>query len=232
MVTGLEEGVETVNRSYLMRNDDVMTISAILFFVLFTFVLYRSRMVFMYKINTFFSSRQIYASNEVNVSKREIADIMLLIVIGCISTSIILYADIPNHATSRYGLLSLLALGCAVLICFKGILYSVVNWTFFSVSQGNAWLSSFLFSVAIVSALVFPLSLLRMFCVDMFINITHCLIGIIILQKIVLLCKLYAHFRPKKYGGLLFFLYFCSVEIMPTLIAWQLMSRFVDYHIS
>lgn len=221
----MEEGIAIASRSYLMSNDDVMTIGAILSFVLFTFVLYRSRMVFMYKITTFFSSRQIYSSNEVSVSNREIVDILLLIVLGCLSIGIILFSDIYASSTSRYGIIALLTLGCALLIVFKGILYAIVNWTFFSVSQGNAWLSAFLFSVAIVSALAFPLSLLRVFCVDMFVNITHCLIGLIILQKIILLCKLYAHFRPKKYGGLLFFLYFCSVEIMPTLIAWQLMSR-------
>ena len=221
----MEEGIAVASRTYLMRNDDVMAIGAILSFVLFTFVLYRSRMVFMYKINTFFSSRQIYSSNEVSVSNREIVDILLLIVLGCLSIGVILSADINDLSPSRYGMIALITLGCALLVIIKGVLYAVVNWTFFSASQGNVWLSAFLFSVAIVSALVFPLSLLRIFCVDMFVNITHCLIGIIILQKIILLCKLYAHFRPKKYGGLLFFLYFCSVEIMPTLIAWQMMSK-------
>ena len=208
----MEEGIVSASRTYLMRNDDVMAIVAILSFMLFTFVLYRSRLVFMYKFTTFFSSRQIYSSNEVSVSNREIVDILLLIVLGCLSIGIILFAGANNPSSSRYGTIALLALGCALLIIF-------------SISKGNAWLSAFLFSVAIVSALAFPLSLLCIFCVDLFVNITHCLIGIIILQKIILLCKLYAHFRPKKYGGLLFFLYFCSVEIMPTLIAWQMMIR-------
>lgn len=225
MIENLGEGIEVANRAYLMRNDDVLTIGAILFFVLFTFVLYRSRMVFMYKISTFFSSRQVYASDEVNVSSREIIDILLLIVLGCISAGIVISADISHQTTARYGLVLLLALGCALLIILKGIIYALVNWTFFSVNQGNIWLSSFLFSVAIVSALAFPLSLLQVFGVDLLINVTHCLIGIIILQKIILLCKLYVNFRPKKYGGLLFFLYFCSVEIMPTLIAWQMICR-------
>ena len=85
-----------------MRNDDVMIFSAIAFFVLFTFVLYRSRMVFIYKINTFFSSRQIYSSNEVNVSSREMIDIILLIVIGCISISIIFVADMTALDAPHY----------------------------------------------------------------------------------------------------------------------------------
>ena len=91
------EGIASISRTYLMRHDDLMVISAIAFFVLFTFVLYRSRMVFIYKINTFFSSRQIYSSNEVNVSNQEMIDIILLIVIGCVSVGIIFYADMITH---------------------------------------------------------------------------------------------------------------------------------------
>ena len=218
------DGITGINRTYLMRHDDLMIISAIAFFVLFTFVLYRSRMVFIYKINTFFSSRQIYSSNEVNISNQETIDIILLIVIGCISIGIIFYSDMIAHGSPHYGVLLLLSLGIMLLIGIKGLLYSLVNWTFFSFEKGRSWLSAFFFSVAVVSTLAFPLSLLRVFFVDQIINVTYCLIGLVILQKIILLCKLYVNFRPKKYGGLLFFLYFCSVEIMPTLIAWKLIS--------
>ncbi len=218
------EGIASISRTYLMRHDDLMIISAIAFFVLFTFVLYRSRMVFIYKINTFFSSRQIYSSNEVNVSNQEMIDIILLIVIGCVSVGIIFYADMITHESPHFGVLLLLSLCAMLLVGVKGLIYSLVNWTFFRQDKGRSWLSAFFFSVAIVSTIVFPLSLLRIFCVDQIINATYCLVGIVILQKIILLCKLYVNFRPKKYGGLLFFLYFCSVEIMPTLIAWKLIS--------
>jgi hypothetical protein len=148
----------------------------------------------------------------------------LLIVIGCISAGIIFYSDMIVHDSLHYGVLLLLSLGIMLLIGIKGLLYSLVNWTFFSLDKGRSWLSAFFFSVAVVSTIAFPLSLLRVFCVDLIINVTYCLIGLVILQKIILLCKLYVNFRPKKYGGLLFFLYFCSVEIMPTLIAWKLIS--------
>ena len=224
MFEQVTDRIAGISKTYLMRHDDLMIISAIAFFVLFTFVLYRSRMVFIYKINTFFSSRQIYSSNEVNVSNQEMIDIILLIVIGCISVGIIFYADMIVHSSPHYGVLLLLSLGMMLLIGIKGLLYSLVNWTFFSLDKGRSWLSAFFFSVAIVSTLAFPLSLLKVFCVDQIINVTYCLVGLVILQKIILLCKLYVNFRPKKYGGLLFFLYFCSVEIMPTLIAWKLIS--------
>ena len=55
--------MESAVRAYLLRNDDIIMIGVIVLFVLFTFVLYRSSAVFLYKFNTFFSSRQIYAAN-------------------------------------------------------------------------------------------------------------------------------------------------------------------------
>lgn len=214
-------------RTYLMSADDVIVVSTIALFVLFTFVLYRSRMVLLYKFKTFFSSRGVYAAGEISTSKEELVDIMLLILIGCLSVSAIIYHDrfLPPHSGARYGLLLLVFLVAVVLVVFKGLLYSVVNWTFFPLDRGRGWLSAFFFSVAVVSTFAFPLALFSVYSQSTFLNITHCLIGIVIIQKILLLCKLFVNFRPKRYGSLLFFLYFCSVEIMPTLMVWHLLGQ-------
>lgn len=213
-------------QKYLMANDDIVVTSVILLFILFTFVLYRSRMIFLYKINTFFSSRQTYAADEISTSNEEFIDIALLIVIGCLSVSSIFYNNIIMHADtgSEYGTLMLMFVGVLLLVGLKGVLYSLVNWTFFSSERSRNWLSAYFFSVAVVATLAFPIALLSIFG-NTWTALTNCIIGIIILQKILLLCKLYVNFRPKGYGSLLFFLYFCSVEITPTLMAWHLLSE-------
>ncbi len=214
-------------RAYHMANDDIIIIVAVGLFVLFTFILYRSRMVLAYKFNTFFSSRQTFAANEINTSNAEILDILLLIFIGGLSASIIAYRAFAHQPTSapHYGLVMTVFLGFVLLVGFKGLTYSLVNWTFFQADRGRNWLSAFFFSEAIVSVCAFPLALLCVFGPVALTYITFCLTGIVILQKIVLLFKLYVNFRPKRYGCLLFFLYFCSVEIMPTLMAWHLLTQ-------
>lgn len=213
-------------RTYLMANDDIVMICVVLLFALFTLVLYRSRMIFLYKINTFFSSRQTYAANEISTSNEEFVDIMLLIMIGCLSVSSILYNGItPMGEGARYGLLMIMFIKVLLLIVLKGMIYSLVNWTFFTPDSGRGWLSAYFFSVAVVSILTFPLALLSIFHNKMQTSLTYCLFGIVILQKILLLCKLYVNFRPKGYGSLLFFLYFCSVEMMPSLVTWHLLSE-------
>ncbi len=214
-------------RAYHMANDDIIILIAVALFVLFTFILYRSRMVIAYKFNTFFSSRQTYAANEISTSNAEFVDILLLIIIGGLSASIIAHRGFAaqSNPEPHYGLVMLMFLGFVTLIAFKGLTYSLVNWTFFQPDRGRNWLSAFFFSEAIVSMFAFPLALLCVFGPQALTNITYCLIGIVILQKIILLFKLYVNFRPKRYGCLLFFLYFCSVEIMPSLMAWHLLTK-------
>lgn len=206
-----------------MSTDDIVIVCAIMLFILFTFVLYRSRMVLVYKIRTFFSSRQVYAANEISTSKEELVDILLLILIGCLSASAIFHQDsFANHAGEpAYGLLMSVFAMIVMLIVFKASVYSFVSWIFFPYNRERGWLSTFFFSVAIVSAFAFPLALFSVFSQPTFINIMHCFVGIVIVQKIMLLCKLFVNFRPKRYGSLLFFLYFCSVEILPTLVVWH-----------
>ncbi len=219
--------MESAARAYLLRNDDIVMIGAVLLFMLFTFVLYRSSAILLYKFNTFFSSRQIYAANEIRTSDQEQVDMSLLVFIGCLSASTIFYSAAMGESRPgpQYGLLLHIFLGLAALIVAKWILYSLVNWTFFPSDQGRGWTSSVLFSLSVVSVFAFPLSLVQVFCDLPLIDIPFCLVIVVILQKILLLFKLYVNFRPRTYGGVLFFLYFCSVELIPTLVVWHILKE-------
>jgi len=214
-------------KPYTMWGDDIIVVSTVLLFVLFTFVLYRSRLILAYKAKTFFSSRQTFAAGEIMTSKAELLDMVLLILIGCMSCGVIISSNIKTATAteSYYSLLIQVFAIVALLVASKGILYSAVNWTFFPSDRGRGWLSAFFFSVAAVSAVAFPLSLFCIYANDIATTTRSCLLGVVVLQKILLLCKLFANFRPKRYGCLLFFLYFCSVEIMPTLVVWHLLTE-------
>lgn len=220
-------GFESALRPYMTGNDNVVVIGAILIFVLFTFVIYRGQTILAYKFQTFFSSRQIYSSDDISTNNQELADVIFLIMIGCLSISMIVYVNIISQIDQQahYGLLMLIMLTVSLLVLAKSGLYMFINWTFFPQEKGRNWLSSFFFSIAIASVFLFPCALVQLFTNPSVINMTHCLFIIVILQKILLLCKLYVNFRPKRYSGLIFFLYFCSVEIMPTLVAWHIIEK-------
>ncbi|MCQ2112548.1 MAG: DUF4271 domain-containing protein [Bacteroidaceae bacterium] len=227
MLEQIREGMESMARPYNMGNDDIIVVLMVMLFLLFTFVVYRSRTILLYKLNTYFSSRQIYSSDEVSTSNQEFVDIVLLILIGCFSLGLNLYQSNLgiNCSEPHYGTLLLFVLYIVLMVVFKGMMYGFINWTFFTEEKNKTWLSAFFFSIAITSILLFPLALMQVFVRAEWINMQLCLLGILILQKILLLCKLYVNFRPKRYGGLLFFLYFCSVEIMPTLIVWHILQK-------
>lgn len=220
-------GLESALRPYMTGNDNIVIVGVVLFFVLFTFVVYRGQTILAYKFQTFFSSRQIYTSDEISTNNQELIDVALLIMIGCLSISSIIYVNLINRfdQQAHYGLLMLIMLIVSMLVLIKGGLYMFINWTFFPQEKGRNWLSSFFFSIAIASVFLFPCALVQLFTSPDTINMIHCLLIIVILQKILLLCKLYVNFRPKRYSGLIFFLYFCSVEIMPTLVAWHIIEK-------
>ena len=199
-------------------------------FVLFTFVVYRSRTILAYKIKTYFSSRQIYALNDINTNDREQVDILILILIGLMEISLALFASArqagPVTGWQDYAPLFHIFLIIVLIVAVQVAAYSLINWIFFKPEVGTHWLSSYVYLYAATSIIIMPMALARIFlATECSSNITFCLLAVLILQKIILFCKLFANFKPKRYGRVLFFLYFCSVEIMPIAIAIHLLKE-------
>ena len=86
-------GLESTLRTYRISDDNTILIGLILMFVLFTFVLYRSRAILAYKIKTYFSSRQIYAVGDILSNDREQVAILLLVFIGILNTCLFLFIN-------------------------------------------------------------------------------------------------------------------------------------------
>ena len=223
-------GFESTTRLCHISSDNIVVVGAIMLFVLFTFVIYRSRTILAYKIKTYFSSRQIYAANDFTSNDREQIDIILLILIGLLEMSLALFADArhsnPIDTLANYTVLFHIFLTILLITAFQAGAYILINWVFFSPDAGRRWLSSYIYLYAATSIIILPLATARIFAAsDSSTNITYCLLGVFILQKIILFFKLFANFKPKKYGRVLFFLYFCSVEIMPSLITIHILRQ-------
>ena len=56
--------------------------------------------------------------------------------------------------------------------------------------------------------------------------VTASVILVVLLYEILMFYKLFANFKKKKGGYLLFFLYFCSVEMLPALVVWDVAMLF------
>ncbi|MCR4770446.1 MAG: DUF4271 domain-containing protein [Bacteroidaceae bacterium] len=224
------EGIVSTLRAYHVSNDNIIIVGLLLVFFLFTFVICRCREILLYKIRTYFSSRQIYATDEISTNNREQVDILLLILIGLFSLSLTLYINSQDLVTvnehGNYSTLFLVMLTLTLTVGAQICIYMFVNWIFFPAEVNKHWISSYIYLLAAASVIILPLAIIQTFSTfDCSPNISLCLIIILILQKIILFCKLYANFKPKRYGQILFFLYFCSVEIMPTLITLHVLRQ-------
>lgn len=222
--------IESTIRLCHISGDNIIVCGIIILFVLFTFVIYRCRTILAYKMKTYFSSRQIYALNDFGSNDREQIDIIILILIGLMAVSLALFAGARQpmaiDVMPNYGQLFHVFLLMVLLVAFQMGAYTFVNWVFFKPDVSHHWMSSYIYLYATTSIVVMPFAVSSVFLTSQCSsNITYCLLAVFILQKIILFFKLFANFKPKRYGRLLFFLYFCSVELMPAFITVHILRE-------
>lgn len=222
-------GLESTLRTCRIADDNTIIIGFIVLFLLFTYALYRCRTILAYKMKTYFSSRQMYIAGDIMSSEREQIALFLLIFIGMINISLVLFADANETISGKsinYPLFFNTFLTVSLCTVMQICTYIFINWVFFLPETSRRWISSYMYLLATVSIAAIPLSILRIFNAgNISAFISYCLITVVIMQKIIVFCKLFVNFRPKRYGRLLFFLYFCGVEIMPALIVLHIFRQ-------
>ena len=111
-----------------------------------------------------------------------------------------------------------------VYFLVKKMLTSFVNWIFFRNEKIFTWTRAYTFLYVAEAMLSLVLALVVAYqplSPDEVLILSLCLI---ILVKILLLYKTYQIFFPKMYGGLHLIVYFCTLEIMPLLVLWQVLT--------
>lgn len=211
-------------RGYAMGNDDCMVAGmAVMFFVL-AVVVYKSRLALLYRLKSFFTEKRVYTEENVKENSLEMLHLLLLLSVSAFSLSIIFFDDMMewNSFVSVTGVpYWFFAAGFVAFLGFiylKAGIYSLVNWTFFDSDSSKRWMTGYLLMTSLTAFLFYPIAL-----VDVFSNLAEeIVIGsailVVILYEILLFYKLTVNFRAKKYGYMLIFLYFCSVELLPTLV--------------
>ncbi len=150
-----------------------------------------------------------------------------------LTTGLLLYIHIGGSEVAPwmgvlfpYILAALCVLTGAGYFLLKNVLYSFVNWVFFSPSERRVWHSSYTFIYMVESVLIL-LSLLMI----VFLNISTETAGFIlllalVLAKIVLIYKTFSVFFRSIYGCLHLIVYFCTLEALPVLVILKLLTKF------
>lgn len=217
-------------RTYSVANDDILVGGVAVMFFIMASIVFRSRMTIVYRIKEFFTSKRKYSDELMNENSSEATIGFILTAISAMSLSLVYF----DHLADKFQFNSVLgvpywvfAVGIVAFMLFvyaKAWFYSIVNWVFFDKESRKAWMLGYLFLTGLTSFLFFPISLVVIFYEDSFGIATQIAILVGVLYEVMLLFKLFANFKTKKYGSVLLFLYFCSVELIPALVLWNVLS--------
>lgn len=217
---------------YSLQNDTAVTIVFVIMFAMISTIIYRNGHLIADRIKAFFKSKRQYTvTDETSTSSSEARNNTMLIMISSMSLSILMFDSIagkaewlPYDATRAYIVLLAEAIGILLITTFKALLYTIVNWVFFSKEQRRNWMLSYIHLNALTAFILYPLSLISILVGLSQDEVAFCLIFGCFIYEMSLLYRLFINFRIKKYGTLLIFLYFCTVEIISSLVLWHLLN--------
>ena len=217
-------------RPYALAYDNSVIMIVTVIFLACVFVLFRGKHLLAGRMSSFFSNKIASGGENGSDSTMEVQHNIILTVVGCLSLGLIFTATALTYEEGRQlvepspvGFLLKLSLWLMMVVVARGMVYSFVNWVFFDREPSVRWKGAYYFLISLSALILYPLAMLKVFLGVGNTVVTICLLGLIITHKLLLFCKMFVNFRPRFHGSLLFFLYFCSVEILPTLVVWQLL---------
>lgn len=228
-----DHGIPVAEHPYVVAKDDNLIGGMLLLAMIMAIVLYRSRTEIVYRMKEFFSTKRSYSEANINENSSSAYSLFVLTSTSALSLSLVLF-DYIAIKEGFYAVLGipywLFAGGYMAVMLFvyvKAWLYALVNWTFFGKEEGTKWLVGYLHLTALTAFAIFPLSLIVVTVENTREVVTWAFLFVFLLYELLLLFKMFVNFEGKKYGYLLIFLYFCSVELIPAIV----MSRITQWAI-
>lgn len=225
-----DHGIPMAELSYTVSHDDYILCSMLLLTLTIAILLYRGRTTICFRLKEFFTTKRSYSQENVNSNNREVYSTFFLTSISAISLTLILF----NLAAKEIGFDSIVgipywffAAGYAAIVGFiylKAWLYALINWTFFHREANNRWTSGYLLLTSVLAFILSPLSIVCTLIENSHKIVIQILLVVLFLYELLLFCKLLVNFGGKIYGYLLLFLYFCTLEVMPVLILYRIVT--------
>lgn len=232
-----DHGIPVAERPYSVAKDDYVVGGLFLILLVVGLMLYRNRATLAARVKDFFVTRRTYSRANVNENDKEIYSTFVMLTVSALSLSGVVF----NSVSVKYGFERalgvpywLFAVGYVFFMAFiyiKAWAYALVNWTFFDRESSAKWMSGYMLLTSLTSFAFFPLSLVAVLVPGSFEIVIWCFIFIAITYELLLLFKMFANFGGKKYGYLLIFLYFCSVELMSAVVMSRIIQWAIDYFI-
>lgn len=150
----------------------------------------------------------------------------------CATNGLLLFAITNEHYNIQAGLLSPTLILGICLGCFAGyhllrwMLYSFINWIFFSKADRGNWNTGYAFLLTAEGILFYLVALVALNMGWDVKTTAICTVSLYGLTRILLLYHSFRIFFPKSYGFLHLFAYLCTLELIPLLTLWKFMEIF------
>ena len=215
---------------YSVSMDSAVIWCFLLIFLVLSGSLYHRRRMLFFRARTFFTSRRVYSGSNVNENQNEWLSVLIISIVGSLSVGILLYYCLaqryvfPDYDDKPHWILLFGSLAAFAYFYLRAVVYAMVNWVFFGTDERHRWSVGYFLMVVALSYALGILSAVSVFLHLDIKTVTLCAVFACILYEILHFYKLFVNFRFKRYGALLIFLYFCSVEILPIMLIGHILA--------
>ncbi len=229
----LRAAVEGISRTPSLGYSPWIAVTLFVLTAMLFVVIYQDRQYLVNRLKDFYASeeRRFFFGSESSSGKFYVNVLLLLVTCSCVGLLVCgLTDDFPQLGGGVLpGIMGMRGFGLwakttglsFLFVLLKGVMYGVIGWVFFRSDQNARWLSAYFLLTALLAFILFPFSLVELFTSVSVKVLLVFVTFLFIVYEFSLFYKLLINFKAKKYGILLIFLYFCAVEIMPTLFVWH-----------
>lgn len=219
---------------YTIKSDNMITALLLGCFILALVAFSKSRWFIIRQAKNFFRVQRS-GTTVITETTNEFRFQFFLAAQTCLLLSLVtfFYAQEYNSDTffvsSQYQLIAMFFGIFAGYYILKALLYTFVNWVFFSGRQNEQWMKSYLFISSIEGVVMFPVVVSQAYFGLSVKNTILYIAAVVILSRLLSLYKCFLIFFRQKGIYLQIILYFCALEIMPLLTLCGALSVLISY---
>lgn len=219
---------------YRFQSDDFVTTAILLSFFLVLWTIVRSRRFIANTIKNFFYEARERDNLFASRTDSELRGEVFLIFQTCFLLSISFFGYTQEHfphvfiQVSPYKILTMALVVCCLYYLLKILLYRWVNHVFFARWQAKRWDETIFLSILSIGTLLFPTALLLVYFDIPVEQLERPFLFAVIAVKAAMLYKSYRIFFHYNWGFLHIIMYFCTLEIIPLMILWRVLTGMND----
>ncbi len=219
---------------YGIARDNVITAMLLFCFILAAVAYAKSKRFILRQAKDFFRPPHSDKTTAMTETSSELRFQFFLVLQSCLLFALIYFFYVQIRVTDTFiidqyqviGVFALINLGYVLV---KSAIYWLAGWVFFDRRSNDQWMKSLLFLIAMEGVCVFPVVMLQAYF-EMPVETTLVCTGVVIaVFKLLSLYKAYIIFFRHLGNSLQFFLYFCTLELLPLATLLDVLAMVGNY---